>query len=110
MDRGIALRNALAASQPGDQIVLSAATYDMGGDQHVEFPAGVTVSGAGKTATRITSSCPIQVDPNATFTLNNLTTLEDLWLEGSLHNGYYQTLVGMAGLPTEDVTTYSASR
>ena len=106
LDRGIALRAALAAAQPGDQIVLAAATYDMGGTEHVEFPDGVTVTGAGKTATKLTSSCPIQIDPNATFTLNNQTTLEDLWLEGSLHNGYYQTLVGMAGVPTEDVTTY----
>jgi hypothetical protein len=106
VDRGLALRSALAAAQPGDQIVLAAAIYDMGGDEHVEFPDGVTVTGAGKTATKLTSSCPIQTDPNASFTLNNQTTLEDLWLEGSLHNGYYQTLVGMAGAPTEDVTTY----
>jgi hypothetical protein len=104
--RGIALRTALAEAQPWDELFLDAATYDMGNLEHVEFPARVTVVGAGKYLTRITSSVPQGADGAATFTLNNLSTIEDCWLEGSLADGSYQPLVGMQGTPTENVTTY----
>src|SRR4051812_23539176 len=104
--RGDALRQALAEAQPNDEIVLGAFTFDMGGTDHVEFPARVTVTGSGKQATRITSACPQSVDGAATYTLNNETTIQDLWLEGSLLNGLYQPLVGMQGAPVENTTTY----
>jgi hypothetical protein len=104
--RGDALREALAEAQPSDEIVLGAFTFDMGSTAHVEFPARVTVTGAGKEATRITSACPQSVDGAATYTLNNETTIQDLWLEGSLLNGLYQPLVGMQGATVENTTTY----
>ncbi len=104
--RGVALRTALAAAQDGDEIILGAFTFDMGDQQHVEFPDRVTVTGAGKALTKITSSCPQGNDGAATFTLNNETVIQDLWLEGSLYNGLYQPLVGMQGGPVEDTTAY----
>lgn len=106
VERGLALRAALAAAQPFDELVLDAATYDMGGFEHVEFRDRLTVIGAGKELTKITSSCPQDHDGAATFTLNHLSILEDLWLEGSLHNGQYQPLVGMQGGPVENVEAY----
>lgn len=106
VERGLALRAALAAAQPWDELVLDAATYDMGGFEHVEFRDRLTVIGAGKELTKITSSCPQDHDGAATFTLNHLSTLEDLWLEGSLLNGQYQPLVGMQGGPVENVEAY----
>jgi hypothetical protein len=109
VDRGTALRTALAAAQDNDEILLGAYTFDMGGTSHVEFPDRVTVTGAGKELTKITSSCPQSVDGAATFTLNNETAIQDCWLEGSLQNGLYQPLVGMQGGPTEDVTAYLRS-
>lgn len=102
--RGDVLRQALAAAQSGDIVLLDALNFDMGGIEHVEFPADVTVRGSGKNSTRITSSCPQSVDPASTFELNDGTVVEDLWLEGSLHNGLYQPLVGTQ-LPIVDEST-----
>ncbi len=105
-DRGTALRTALAAALPGDELMLGASTYDMGGDTHVEFPAGVTVAGAGQTSTQITSSCPQFNDGAATFTLEDQTVIQDCSLEGTLRNGWYQPLVGIQGEPAGNVTAY----
>ena len=105
-DRGSALRDALAAAQSFDEIILGPYTFAMGELEHVEFPDRLTVTGAGKTLTKISSSCPQGNDGAATFTLNNESVIQDLWLEGSLTNGLYQPLVGMQGGPTEDVTAY----
>lgn len=104
--RGTALRAALAAAVDGDQIILGPYTFDMGGQQHVEFPDRVTVRGAGKNLTRITSSCSQGEDPEATFRLNHLTVIEDLWLEGSRTDGRYQPLVGSQGPVHEDTAAY----
>jgi hypothetical protein len=104
IDRGMALRTALAEAQPGDELLLGAATYDMGGDAHVELADGITVTGAGKESTKITSSCPQSVDGSATFTLHDGTVVQDCWLEGSLQNGLYQPLVGIQGDPGGNVT------
>jgi len=104
--RGTLLRDVLAAARAGDLVLLGAATFDMGGQQHVDFPDDVTVRGSGKLVTRITSSCPQSVDPAATFELNDGSVVEDLWLEGALYNGLYQPLVGTQ-LPQEyDIATY----
>jgi hypothetical protein len=105
-DRGTALRAALAAAQDFDEIILGAYTFAMGEFEHVEFPDRLTVTGAGKELTKISSSCPQGNDGAATFTLNNESVIQDLWLEGSLTNGLYQPLVGMQGGPTENVTAY----
>jgi hypothetical protein len=105
-DRGVALRSALAAAQDFDEIILGPYTFAMGEFEHVEFRDRLTVTGAGKELTKISSSCPQGNDGAATFTLNNESVIQDLWLEGSLHNGLYQPLVGMQGGPTEDVTAY----
>lgn len=105
-DRGTALRAALAAAQDFDEIILGPHTFAMGELEHVEFPDRLTVTGAGKTLTKISSSCPQGNDGAATFTLNNESVIQDLWLEGSLTNGLYQPLVGMQGAPTENVTAY----
>ncbi len=78
----------------------------MGGLEHIEFPSQVTVTGSGKEATRISSSVPQGIDGAAPFTLNDGTVVQDCWLEGTLYNGYYQTLVGMAAIPDQDITTY----
>ncbi len=105
-DRGTALRAALAAAQDFDEIILGDYTFAMGELEHVEFPDRLTVTGAGKLLTKISSSCPQGNDGAATFTLNNESVIQDLWLEGSLTNGLYQPLVGMQGGPTENVTAY----
>ena len=105
-DRGTALRAAMAAAQDFDEIILGPYTFAMGDLEHIEFPDRLTVTGAGKELTKISSSCPQGNDGAATFTLNNESVIQDLWLEGSLHNGAYQPLVGMQGGPTENVTAY----
>ena len=73
---------------------------------HVEFPAGVTVTGAGQTSTEITSSCPQFNDGAATFTLEDQSVIQDCSLEGTLRNGWYQPLVGIQGEPAGNVTAY----
>ena len=103
---GLALRTALAQAESGDDIVLGEGTFDMGGAEHIEIPDGVTLSGAGETSTWITSSCSQAVNGNATFTLNNDSTIEDCWLQGTLRNSNYQVLVGMQRTPTENVNAY----
>ena len=105
-DRGTALRAAIAAAQDFDEIILGPYTFAMGELEHVEFRDRLTVTGAGKELTKISSSCPQGNDGAATFTLNNESVIQDLWLEGSLTNGLYQPLVGMQGGPTENVTAY----
>ncbi len=106
VERGDALRAVLAQALPGDEVLLGAYVFDMGGTEHIEFPAHVTVTGAGKQLTRISSGVPQGLDGAATFTLNDQTIVQDCWLEGTLYNGAYQTLVGMAAIPDNDITTY----
>jgi hypothetical protein len=106
LERGDALRTILAQAQPGDEIVLGPYRFDMGELAHVEFPANVTVTGAGKELTRLSSGLQQWVDGAATFTLNDQTVLQDLWLEGTRYDGTYQTLVGMGYIPNNDITTY----
>jgi hypothetical protein len=105
LERGDALRTIFAQARPGDEVVLGPYAFDMGDLAHVEFPANVTVTGAGKELTRLSSGLRQYVDGAATFTLNDQTVLQDLWLEGTLYDGTYQTLVGMGYIPTNDITT-----
>ncbi|MGD9721682.1 MAG: hypothetical protein AB7O59_05655 [Pirellulales bacterium] len=106
IDRGLALRAALAAALPGDEVQLQAAVYDIGSSEHLDFPAHVTLRGAGQEVTRISSGCALNNDPENPYTLHNESVLEDLWLEGRVNDGQYQPLVGMGGDPGENVDTY----
>ena len=109
VDRGNALCTAVAATHWGDELRLGAFTYDIG-LQNIVFPDGVTVTGAGKNATRIATICVESPNGGEVFTMNNETVLQNLWLDGQLH-GVYQFVVGGAvdSTPNEDVTSYLRS-